>query len=70
MNELTSLVDDSKFNLSIDTVFQYTVSYNYWSSTTNAYRSHKAWFVGFYDGYQNRNNKSYGYYVRCVRAGQ
>jgi len=70
INELTSLVDDSKFNPSIDTVFLYTASNYYWSSTTNASVSGNAWFVLFSYGYQGSNRKSYNDYVRCVRAGQ
>ncbi len=46
-------------------------SYYYWSSTTYAGNSRNdAWYVRFYDGYQSRNDGSYSYYVRCVRAGQ
>jgi len=70
MNELTSLVDDSKFNPSIDTVFLYTASNYYWSSTTYANRSSYAWIVLFYNGGQSYYVKSNYRYVRCVRAGQ
>jgi len=70
MNELTSLVDDSKFIPSIDTVFQYTAPNHYWSSTTYADLSNLAWIVTFGYGYQSYRSKSGSYYVRCVRAGQ
>jgi len=70
INELTSLVDDSKFNPSIDTVFLYTASNYYWSSTTNALYSNDAWLVSFSDGRQSYYSKHRSYYVRCVRAGQ
>jgi len=70
INELTSLVDDSKSNPSIDTVFQYTASSYYWSSTTYASSSGHAWLVRFYYGFQYSNGKNYSSYVRCVRAGQ
>jgi len=70
INELTSLVDDSKSNPSIDTVFQYTASNLYWSSTTYARDSLNAWLVDFSNGYQYNVSKYYNFYVRCVRAGQ
>jgi len=70
INELTSLLDDSKYDPSIDTVFLHTDSNYYWSSTTRANGSSHAWFVFFYNGYQNHYNKVNNYYVRCVRAGQ
>jgi len=71
INELDSLVDDSKVNPSIDTVFLYTVaSSRYWSSTTNANYSSPAWVVYFNLGNQGNDNKDNKGYVRCVRAGQ
>jgi len=66
-NELLSLVDYKKYNPSIDTVFNHTTSYYYWSSTTSAYDTYYAWVVFFTDG------RTYDYYkfstraVRCVR---
>ena len=71
LRELTSLIDDSKVAPSIDTsVFEHTASYYYWSSTTYAGATSRAWYVYFNDGYQRRSTKSASYYVRCVRAGQ
>ena len=71
LRELTSLVDDSKTPLSIDTsVFEYTVSNIYWSSTTSVGRTSYAWYVVFDFGSQGAHNKFDSYYVRCVRAGQ
>ncbi len=70
-NELTSLVDYSKYNPSIDTAFfPGNQSSYYWSSTTHAYGSGGAWFVCFHYGLVNGNDKSNSYYVRAVRAGQ
>jgi len=69
--ELTSLVDDTRVDPSIDSsVFDHTASNGYWSSTTDAGNSDYAWFVGFGSGYQSGNYKTYSFYVRCVRAGQ
>lgn len=71
LKELTSIVDDTKVNPSIDTsVFQNTASHRYWSSTTYAGNSGYAWYVYFSYGYQDYGSKTYSYYVRCVRAGQ
>jgi len=71
LKELTSIVDDTRFNPSIDTdTFQHVASDYYWSSTTNAGYSSRAWYVGFSYGRQFNRYKSYSYFVRCVRAGQ
>ncbi len=42
----------------------------YWSSTTGADYTYRAWLVGFYGGRVGSDNKSGSYYVRAVRAGQ
>ena len=73
INELKSLVDDTKVNPAIDdsaTAFEYTASNYYWSSTTYAGYSDSAWYVHFYYGYQYYYYKTNSYYVHCVRAGQ
>lgn len=71
LNELTSLVDDTKYKPSIDDVFQNTIFSYYWSSTTVRNNSEVAWLVAFDSGFQGfDNNKDDNYYVRCVRAGQ
>ncbi len=69
LNELTSLVDDSRYNPSISAVFQNTVSDYYWSSTTLSRKSSQAWNVEFQDGYQYFYAKEDSSFVRCVRAG-
>ena len=69
-NELQSLVDYSRFSLSIDPVFPNTMSSYYWSSTTNASSTDGAWYVYFLSGYVSYYYKSYGYYIRAVRGGQ
>ena len=70
VNELTSLVDDTKSNPSIDAIFQNSASNYYWSSTTHANNSGDAWVVYFGNGPQHGSGKDYNYYVRCVRAGE
>ena len=69
-NELQSIVDYSRYNPSIDPIFN-AVSSWYWSSTTGASSPFNAWVVYFYYGYFNCYYKSYyDYYVRAVRGGQ
>jgi len=70
INELTSLVDDTKMDPSINPVFEYTASNYYWSSTTYAGHTYYAWYVNFSSGYQYYDYKDGNRYVRCVRAGQ
>jgi len=69
-NELVSLVDDKKYNPSIDAIFQNTDSNYYWSSTTPVNGNSYAWLVSFGYGTQFSFNKDDSDYVRCVRAGQ
>ena len=68
--ELYSIVDRSKYNPTISLVFQNITSNPYWSSTTSASGSSNAWIVNFYNGNNNRHDKTNEYYVRCVRGGQ
>jgi len=71
LKELTSIVDDTRFDPSIDTdTFQHVASFYCWSSTTYAGNSSNAWRVYFGNGYQYSYYKSNSYFVRCVRAGQ
>jgi len=71
IRELTSLVDDTKSEPSIDDVFESTASNYYWSSTSDASGSNAAWRVTFSSGHQYYYGvKSSSYYVRCVRAGE
>ena len=71
LSELSSILDDTRYNPSIDnTVFQNTASRHYWPSTTHAGNSRHVWYVDFYNGYQNYYFKTNSSYVRCVRAGQ
>ncbi len=69
-NELLSIVDNSKYNLAINSAFKNTTSHYYWSSTTYAGTTNNAWYVDFYYGHTNNYYKYDSKYVRCVRAGQ
>jgi hypothetical protein len=70
IRELKSIVDDSRYDPAISSVFQNITSNFYWSSTTYASDSSYAWYVTFYYGYDYWNAKTSEYYVRCVRGGQ
>jgi hypothetical protein len=69
--ELSSIVDTTKYGPAIDTVsFPNTQSYAwYWTSTSDAYPGWGtyAWLVGFNSGGLYSTDKTYTYYVRCVR---
>ena len=69
INELTSIMDDTKYNPSINNIFENTKSYAYWSSTS--YYHETAWSVVFYSSTTSHVHKSRPtYYVRCVRGGE
>ena len=71
IKELDFLVDLSRYNPSINTVyFPNTLASNYWSSTTGADYTDGAWGMYFNGGYVYCYSKSNYYYVRAVRGGQ
>ena len=65
-NELFSIVDMSKYDPFISSVFTNVTSDDYWSSTTFAPDSSYAWYVLFSNGYVSWNDKRLIYSVRCV----
>lgn len=71
-NELQSIVDYEKVDHpSIDTVFfPGAVSSYYWSSTTYANYTCKAWYVYFGDGALSSIDMSKSHHVRAVRGGK
>jgi len=68
-NELFSIVDMSKYDSAISSVFTNVASNYYWSSTSHGLVSSFAWIVLFNDGNVFRNSKTDEYSVRCVRGG-
>ncbi|MCK5916065.1 MAG: DUF1566 domain-containing protein, partial [Deltaproteobacteria bacterium] len=69
--ELLSITDYTRLNPAIDdTVFIHTALSKYWSSTTYAHSSKKAWFMTFTVGARGYMDKSSEFYVRCVRGGK
>lgn len=67
MEELRSIVDFSLYKPAINISFKNVANDFYWSSTSNAGDSSKAWIVSFAYGYDGWCPKSYAYFVRCVR---
>lgn len=69
--ELLSIVHNGAWSPAIDSAyFPGTASNWYWSADTYAPGPAFAWFVYFYDGNTNVDNKSNSFYVRLVRSGQ
>ena len=70
-NELESIVDEGAYNPSINsTYFPSTVADAYWTSTTYALDTTKAWLLSFYSGNVDvylKTNATFN--VRCVRGG-
>jgi hypothetical protein len=70
VKELQSLNDETIINPSIDqNYFPGAVSSKYWSATTLAKQSPRAWYVDFQSGIVSYDDKAGSLSVRCVRAG-
>lgn len=72
LNELESLVDAGRFNLSLSSGHPFTgvQADLYWSSTTLAADTSNAWSVNFGSGDAADHPKSATYYIWPVRGGQ
>lgn len=76
MKELESIIDDGRYDPSIDTtVFSNTASSYYWSSTTYADPTDNpitsgVWDIDFEYGFSQDADKTDNVYVRCIRGGQ
>ncbi len=71
-NDWRDIIDRNRANKAYQANYKakgFSSSY-YWSSTTYAGDTSDAWFVSFSRGGQSNYDKSYDYYVRCVRSGQ
>ena len=67
-NELFSIVDTSRYNPAISSVFTNVTTDVSWSSTTDASGTSYAWVVNFGYGRDYWYSKSSESYVRCVRG--
>jgi hypothetical protein len=70
--ELESLVDCGRYSpaVPVDNPFTNVISWGYWSSSTYTNTTTTAWVVNFADGYVANADKTYIYYVWCVRGGK
>lgn len=66
--ELLTIVDYGRIDPSINTIFQQTVGFFYWTNTDHAKYDTNAWRVSFNNGYSNYANKLGKSNIRCVRA--
>ncbi len=66
--ELESIIDDSVHNPGIDTTFFIATANPYWSSSSHASVSGRAWMVHFYSGSTHHEPATEEYRVRCVQA--
>lgn len=69
LKELQSIVDYERVSPSIDPIFGSTTAFNYWSSTTSARLTSRAWIVSFFEGFVLAFPESDGLSVRAVRGG-
>jgi len=67
IKELESIVDDTRYNPAINSIFPGTSTEQYWSSTTGS-NEYNAWYINFLDGYALYTGKSNASHVRCVRG--
>ena len=65
--ELLSIVDYSRVEPSINSIFSHTTPDDYWSSTSHASSTSNAWIVSFFMGDTDDIDKTSSYSVRCVR---
>ena len=76
INELSSLIDDTKYFPAMNAIFQnqqnnVNDNLSYWSSTTMARTPTKNWNIQFHEGteqYYNGFKATAHFYVRCVRS--
>ena len=70
--ELESLIDAEKYGPTLPSghPFSGVQTHYYWSSTTYASRTSRAWYVDLYRGHVYYKGKTNNYYVWPVRGGQ
>lgn len=69
-NEIFALVERTSTNPALSNEFSFSTNAKYWSSTTDAADTSKAWSVDFTSGVDSTDDKTSELYVRCVRGGQ
>lgn len=70
INELLTIVDDTKYSPSINTdFFSYYKLGLYWASSSGYVNNNYAWLVYFQDASNSLRRKDNSFLVRCVRGG-
>ena len=71
IKELFSLAARDRYDPAINSsIFPNTRDNRYWSASPYANLSSGAWLLDFRSGFDDDDYRSYGYYVRLVRAGK
>lgn len=70
IEELVMLTDKSKSDLTFDDVFENIENNGYWSSSSVANNSEKAWIVDFSTGTDDWSNKNISKNVKCIRNSE
>jgi hypothetical protein len=70
LNELSSIVDYTKYDPAILDGFSSGGSVYYWSSTPYKGDSDKVWGINFKSGATDANSKNYTRHIRCVRVNK
>lgn len=68
IEELTSIIDYSKDNPSIDGVFWFVDKNYFWSSSPDVGNANYAWYVNFSNGSVNNYYRNNAFPVRLVRG--
>ena len=68
--ELLSITDKSRYNPAIKKGIKNYTNDWYWSSSVSVSDSSDSWLVGFEYGGDDNDDKSFKYFVRCVRGRQ
>lgn len=68
-NELFSIVEYTQNGPTINSLFQNIIESLYWSSSSSANQTAKAWNISFLYGNSDSRDKADDFYVRCVRGG-
>jgi len=66
--ELSSLIDYSRYNPSIDESFDNTASECYWTIDTSKRDKTRVWIINFSEGVETTTSKSSSCFVRCLNA--
>ncbi len=70
IEELIMLTDKSKTELTFDDVFENIEKDGYWSSSSIANNSEKAWIVDFSTGTDDWSNKNISKNIKCIRNSE